>query len=135
MNEKKSFVLYYDSYPLLALLPPEQRGHLISAVFQFAMGASQSPPVSQEDILAQFPALTPEARMCFHALAATVSRDTRTWQNKQAARMRRAGTEEDGKAEAEHGESPAGNAASWVRKYPRRSGPPDTGAEDIWKFV
>ena len=36
-QEKKSFVLYFDSWPLIATLPPEQRGWLLSAVFDFAI--------------------------------------------------------------------------------------------------
>lgn len=125
MSDKKSFVLYFDSFPLLALLSAEQRGHLISAVFQFAMGAAQSPPVSQEDILAQFPELSPEARMSFRSLAAAISRDTRTWQRKKEARMRRSGNEAEEKA---------ADGRAWTGPYmsQERQG---AGPDDAWNYV
>lgn len=125
MSDKKSFVLYFDSFPLLALLPAEQRGQLISAVFQFAMGAAQSPPVSQEDILAQFPELSPEARMSFRSLAAAISRDTRTWQRKKEARMRRGGRETEEKA---------ADGCAWTRPYTLRERQ-GAGPDDAWNYV
>lgn len=55
MYDKKSFILYFDAYPLVALLPVEQSGMLFRAVYLYAMGIVQEPPVTQEEILAQFP--------------------------------------------------------------------------------
>ena len=35
-SEKQSFVLYFDAYPSVEELPPDQRGELFSALYQYA---------------------------------------------------------------------------------------------------
>ena len=35
-NPKRGFLLYFDNYPMVTMLPPEQRGWLLSALFSYA---------------------------------------------------------------------------------------------------
>ena len=39
-SEKQSFVLYFDAYPSVEELPPDQRGELFSALYQYAIDAA-----------------------------------------------------------------------------------------------
>ena len=82
MADKKSFLLYYDMYPMIRDLPAEQRGHLFSAIFEYADAAWQS-DVEQQSVLSRFPRMGKAARMAFAFIAATIFRDTRKWLEKQ----------------------------------------------------
>ena len=79
MAEKKSFLLYFDSYPSIALLPPDQRGWLFSALFAYAMAAAKQPETWAVEILDQFPDMGGEARMAFRFLSTSICRDTQEW--------------------------------------------------------
>lgn len=91
MYDKKSFILYFDAYPLVALLPVEQSGMLFRAVYLYAMGIVQEPPVTQEEILAQFPEMAADTKMSCRAICNAITRDTLAWQRQREARMRRSG--------------------------------------------
>ena len=87
-NEKKSFVLYFDMYPMVAELSKEQKGELFDALFQFAgrVVEEDDPEVPQDGML-------PETRMAFHFMSQTIWRDTMKWREKherykKAARSR-----------------------------------------------
>lgn len=88
---KKSFLLYFDSYPRIAGLPAEQRGELLSALFEFAMDAAEG-KADLRGVMARHPAMDLAAQMAFGFMADTVHRDTETWLEKQA-RYRQAAQE------------------------------------------
>ena len=50
-EQKKSFLLYFDMYPSIHILPIEQKGMLLDTMFEYAQAAAErdSPP---EEILA-----------------------------------------------------------------------------------
>lgn len=82
MADKKSFLLYFDMYPMIRDLPAEQKGYLLSAMFEYADAAwrSSEDPAS---ILQKFPRMGKAARMAYAFIAATIYRDTKKWQEKQ----------------------------------------------------
>lgn len=92
MTEKKSFLLYFDMYPHICKLPTDQRGALLSAIFEYA-GEVVERDVAPEDVLDRYPLLSPATQMAFSFIAETVRRDTEKWREKhiryvQAARAR-----------------------------------------------
>ena len=82
MADKKSFLLYFDMYPMIRDLPPEQRGYLLSAMFEYADTAWRS-TVEPDSILQKFPRMGKAARMAYAFIAATIYRDTKKWLEKQ----------------------------------------------------
>ena len=86
---KKSFVVYFDSYPLLAGLSMEQRGLLFSALMLYADRVWRDQDASLEEVLEGFPKLSPEARMACGFMGAAVRRDTEAWLSKQDYRVKR----------------------------------------------
>jgi len=86
---KKSFVLYFDSYPMIARLPPEQRGALLSALFEYALASAKAPCEFQQT-LRNHPEMTGETGMAFAFLAENIRRDTEKWREKQARYTRAA---------------------------------------------
>ena len=40
-EQKKSFVLYFDMYPSIRVLPADQKGMLLGAVFEYAQSAAE----------------------------------------------------------------------------------------------
>ena len=84
MAEKKSFVLYFDMYPSVRSLSPEQKGELFSALFEYAAAeAEEDEPHNKERVLLGHPRMDPGARMAFSFIAETIHRDTVKWREKQ----------------------------------------------------
>lgn len=81
-EHKKSFVLYFDAYPCIAALPVEQRGELLSLLYQFAM-ETEARSTDPLDFLEHRAALAPETQVAFCFLAETIRRDTEKWKDKQ----------------------------------------------------
>jgi hypothetical protein len=100
MEGKKSFLLYFDSYPLIATLSPEQRGYLLSAVFQYAMGIEQEPDLEAEEIWRQFPEMHEGTRIACGFLFNAILRDTQKWRSQKEARQRRTQERKGAKPEA-----------------------------------
>lgn len=112
MHEKKSFVLHFDAYPLLAMLPLEQRGLLLSAVYTYAMQVAQEPEASTEDVLRQFPQMTADTRMACGFICNAIRRDTGVWRRHKEARVQRRRLEQEAKRETAK-----------------------TAGEDAWKYI
>lgn len=89
---KKSFLIYFDAYPSISTLPPEQRGELFSALFEYARAEAEA-PTDQSDILRRHETISTETRMAFYFMAQTIQRDTEKWRQKhvryQQAALRR----------------------------------------------
>lgn len=83
MNAKKSILIYFDNYPMLNALPPEQRGWLLSALMVYGDRLSRDGSVTLEEILEQFPRLSPEARLACGFMGTSILRDTQKWLNRQ----------------------------------------------------
>lgn len=88
-NPKHGFVFYFDNYPILLSLPPEQRGWLITALCVFADQVWRDPPAPAEAVLEQFPQLSPQAQVTYRFMAGAISRDTQRWLQQRDARIQR----------------------------------------------
>ena len=80
-GEKKSLVLYFDMYPSIHILPNDQKGILLDAVFEYARSAAaeESTP---EQVLLRFPDMSEACCMAFRFVAETIRRDTEKWKAK-----------------------------------------------------
>jgi len=87
--KKTGFVFYFDSYAIIASLPPDQRGHLLSFLCVYGDRLWREPDTDMEETLEQFPALTEEAKVCCRFLGQALQRDTRRWLDTIAARQRK----------------------------------------------
>ncbi|MDO4315577.1 MAG: DUF6291 domain-containing protein [Oscillospiraceae bacterium] len=98
---KKSFLIYFDAYPVVSGLPPEQRGELFSALCEYAQAEAER-PTEQSAVLSMHPAMSTETRMAFCFMAQNIQRDTEKWRQKhvryQQAALRR---QQDARAEKE----------------------------------
>jgi len=82
-NTKKGFILYFNNYPLLASLPMDQRGILVSALMVYADRVWRDSSVTLDGVLEGFPQMSPEARMACGFMGAAVQHDTEVWLSKQ----------------------------------------------------
>lgn len=89
MAQKKSFLVYFDNYPMVQALPLEQRGLLLTALFEYGMAAGEPDSLSIPEILEAFPAMTEETRMACLFMCSNIHRDTQRWLGRQAAQERR----------------------------------------------
>ena len=80
-GEKKSFVLYFDMYPSIHILPNDQKGMLLDAVFEYARSAAAEES-TQEKVLIRFPDMSEACCMAFRFVAETIRRDTEKWKAK-----------------------------------------------------
>lgn len=110
---KKGFVLYFDTYPQLTALPMEQRGELMTAIFEYAFHAANG-ELEPREVLTEHVGMMPETRMAFLFLADIVRRDTERWLAKQERYTR---------------------AARERAERQRRDGGPSRQAGDAWDYV
>lgn len=126
-TQKKSFLIYFDAYPIVSTLPPEQRGELFSALCEYAQAEAEAErPTEQSAVLDRFPAMSTDARTVFYFMAQNIQRDTEKWRQKhvryQQAALRR---QQDARAEKD-------SMAQYVRRMAKKLG---EGTEDAWKYV
>ena len=80
-GEKKGFVLYFDMYTSIAVLPAEQRGELLSAMYEYAQEVVKR-EVPMEEVIQRHPQMTVETQMAFRFIAESIRRDTEKWREK-----------------------------------------------------
>lgn len=78
-NEKKGFLLYFDSFDNLSLLSDEQRGKLLLALYRYAMYVREGEELTPMEALQHITDLDPQAVMAFSFMASDISRDTKEW--------------------------------------------------------
>lgn len=88
-NKKAGFVLYFDNYPMLLALPPEQRGWLLLALYVYADRLGRGEEVSMEEVMTAFPQLTEQTRVACGFMGANICRDTQKWFAQRRARNQR----------------------------------------------
>ena len=117
-EQKKSFVLYFDMYPSIRVLPADQKGMLLGAVFEYAQSAAER-DITPEEIMARYPDMSQACSMAFRFVAETIRRDTEKWKAKhkrysEAAKVRW----EKGQYAGEGGYGGRGDEkAACMRKY------------------
>lgn len=105
-NPKRGFVVYFDNYPMLITLPPEQRGWLFTALMDYAARQSRGEGEPPDVLLERYPPLSAPTRTAFQFMATAIDRDTQRWLQRQ-----RVG-EERRQAKAGERPSPAAPPAS-----------------------
>ena len=101
LNDKKSFLIYFDNAPMINGLSPEQRGWLFSALLDYGDRVSRE-NLSPAAAVPYYPHLDPQSQTVFQFIAATIGRDTQRWmQRRQTALERR---------QSREGERPASQA-------------------------
>lgn len=80
---KKSFLLYFDNYPMLVSLPPEQRGWVVTALMVFADRVWRDSSITLEEIMEQFPQMSSESRLVCGFMGGNILRDTQRWLSRQ----------------------------------------------------
>ncbi len=83
-NQKKGFVMYFDSLGLLNLFPPDQIGELLLALYDYAQRICHQEE-TPEEALFRYPMLTAATQVGFCSIAWHILRDTRTWKGRQAS--------------------------------------------------
>ena len=90
-NAKKSFIFYFDDYPILSALPMEQRGLLFSALVNYASRVWQDPSLTMEEVMDSFPKLSQEARLACAFIGKSILRDAEAWLEKRSYRQGKKG--------------------------------------------
>ena len=85
-NEKRGFVVYFDSAPAMDTLPPEQRGWVFSALCCYGERVWRDLTVSIDEVLELYPQLSQSARALCMMMASSVLRDTRKWLQQRESR-------------------------------------------------
>ena len=117
-EQKKSFVLYFDMYPSIRVLPADQKGMLLGAVFEYAQSAAER-DITPEEIMARYPDMSQACSMAFRFVAETIRRDTEKWKAKHKRYSEAAkGRWEKGQYAGEGGYGGRGDEkAACMRKY------------------
>ena len=88
-NAKRGFVVYFDNYPMLIALPPDQRGWLITALMEYAERTARGEGVPLQDLLDRYPPLSPQTQTALQFMAAAVDRDTQRWLDRRQTALER----------------------------------------------
>ena len=89
MNDKKGFLLYFDSWPMVRDLPAEQRGLLLTALYEYAQQVSAGEEGSMEEVLEGCPDMTSQTCMACRFIGTYILRDTQRWLSQRQARALR----------------------------------------------
>ena len=87
---KPGLLLYFDSYPALTSLPMEQRGLLLTALFQYGDLLRRGEEDTLEELLDQFPQLSDGGRALALMMGAAIYRDHAKWLRTVERRQARA---------------------------------------------
>jgi len=82
-NQKKGFVMYFDSLGLLSLFPPEQIGELLLALYDYAQRICETEE-APEEALFRYDRLDATTQVGFISMAGHILRDTQMWKQRQA---------------------------------------------------
>lgn len=82
-NQKKGFVLYFDSLGLFKLLSPDQTGELLLALYDYAARIRDQEEFPEESLF-RYPHLEPATQMAFCSIGGHILRDTRSWKARQS---------------------------------------------------
>lgn len=86
MNEKKSFMLYFNHFDVVCRLPVDQRGLLLTALYDFARQEALDPrPL--EEVLARYPDMSGECVVTATFMAQLIRIDTEKWRKRQRSRL------------------------------------------------
>lgn len=88
---KKSILIYFDNFPMVTALPPEQRGWLLTVLMDYGERLNTDPETALEEVVERFPQLTSETRLVCGFMGANIRRDTQRWLSRQRSAAGRPG--------------------------------------------
>ena len=88
--EKKSFLLYLDNWEAVQALNVEQRGWLLTVVYEYAMALGRVDAPDVWTFLERYPDMEDMTRVACAFICATIARDTRKWLAQQESRQKKA---------------------------------------------
>lgn len=133
INQKKGFVLYFDSLGLLSLFPPDQIGELLLALYDYACCICETEE-SPEEALSRYPQLDTATRVGFCSMAGHILRDTRKWKQRQT-NCQQAALERHRKSPATGQEPPAKERSYGSYSYGRNASAPVKKLDPAWDYV
>lgn len=90
LNEKKSFLLYLDNWEVVQALTMEQRGWVLTALYEYAMELGVSDAREVWEFLERYPQMDAAAKVACAFMCAAIARDTRKWLSQQQSRRKKA---------------------------------------------
>ncbi|MBQ5792149.1 MAG: hypothetical protein IIW19_05510 [Clostridia bacterium] len=89
-NEKKSFLLYIDNWEAVRALSIEQRGLVLTALYEYATELGTSDVQEIWKFLERYPEMDAAAKVAGAFMCTTISRDTRKWLSQQESKRKKA---------------------------------------------
>lgn len=89
-NEKKSFLLYIDNWDAIQALTPEQRGWVLTALYEYAIELGYSDKQAVWEFLDRYPHMDAAAKVACSFMCTTIARDTKKWLSLQECRRKKA---------------------------------------------
>lgn len=80
---KKSILIYFDNFPMITALPPEQRGWILTILMDYGERLSRGEKTGLEELMDQVPQLSSEGRLVCGFMGANIRRDTQRWLSRQ----------------------------------------------------
>ena len=90
INEKKSFLLYLDNWEAVQALSVEQRGWVLTALYEYAMELGTSGKQEIWAFLERYPEMDKTAQVACSFMCTTIARDNRKWLCQQESRRKKA---------------------------------------------
>lgn len=81
-SAKKSILIYFDNFPMVTALSPEQRGWLLTVLLDYGDRLSRDQETTLEEVMGQYP-LAPDTRLVCGFMGANIRRDTQRWLSRQ----------------------------------------------------
>lgn len=85
-SAKKSILIYFDNFPMVTALSPEQRGWLLTVLLDYGDRLSRDQETTLEEVMGQYP-LAPDTRLVCGFMGANIRRDTQRWLSRQQSRQ------------------------------------------------
>ena len=90
INEKKSFLLYLDNRDAVQALSMEQRGWVLTALYEYASELGTSNNQEIWAFLERYPEMDKAAQVACSFMCSTIARDNRKWLCQQESRRKKA---------------------------------------------
>ena len=89
-NEKKSFLLYMDNWEAVRALSLEQRGWVLTALYEYAIELGVSDKQEIWAFLDRYTEMDTAAKVACAFMCTTIARDTKKWLSLQETRRKKA---------------------------------------------
>ena len=90
INEKKSFLLYLDNWETLKGLSVEQRGWVLTIIYEYAEQIGVCDRQELQIFLERYPEVDETVKVACSFLCTTIARDTKKWLCQQESKHKKA---------------------------------------------